>query len=134
MQPSGVRIASGARCHKGRQHSLWTTPDPEVVEEHLRVRLRPEPTSSRRRRLELSMQTLLAVEDDGERAPVDRDLQGVPRARCRLNAAYGVDDGALAANDAKEEQVVLESICTGPEVAAVRRDAPGKTGGLIDPA
>src|SRR5262245_22333758 len=106
----------------------------EVVEEHLRIRLRPEPTPSRRTRLDLSMQTLLPVEDDRERTPMQGDVQGVPRARRRLHSTNRVEDGALPTNDAKEEQVVLESIRASTEVAAVRRDAPRDARCLIDPA
>src|SRR5262249_25747893 len=108
--------------------------DREVVEEHLRIRLRPQAASSRRRRLDLSLQTLLTVQNDRERTPMQRGVQGMPRSRRRLNSANGVEYGALAANDAKEEQVVLQSVCASAEVAAVWRDAPRKARSLVDSA
>src|SRR5437868_2066847 len=58
----------------------------------------------------------------------------MPCARGRVHTANVLDDGALAAHDAEEEQVVLERVGADAEVAAVRCDAPCDARALIDAA
>src|SRR3989441_6777377 len=85
-------------------------PDGEVVEQDLRISLRPEPAAARGRGLGLAFQALLTVERDGKRSLVQGHLESVPGACRRLDAPHRLEDRPLPAHHAKEEQVVLERV------------------------
>lgn len=112
-QPPGANATRSAR-------SSWPF-DAELVEQHLRVGLGPESYATPRYRVEGLLEVLLAIELDRQLLAAERGNQRVPGRRCRRGIAHVVEDGAPAADDVKEQDVVLERI---------RADTPITTVGL----
>src|SRR6185369_550615 len=94
----------------------------EVVEQDLRIGLRPQPNAAGRRALEGLLETLCLVDAHDE--PLAPELEGerVPRARGRRDVANRIDDGALALRDREVQEVVFERVRANAEVTATGRD------------
>src|SRR6266540_835877 len=134
-RPRMLRVAMSFRASvTSRSVTVSSWRHAEVVEEHLRIGLRPETAAADRGAIDLTAQALLPVDGRDELRGLDRGFQRVPRARRGLDAADGLDDRPLALDHLEEQHVVLERVRADAPVASVLADVVRDARGLIDTA